>query len=361
MAAPATAPRAPRPARASAGTHGTADRHLLALVNTHFTGTPDAFYVATLQAAAFEEQSGNAKLARQLRDLAEKSKREKTLFGDQPLSQHPTQSSAPLRGELADLLVVSRPEGGLDRVVLAKPLRARLERVLREHRAVDELEAHGLHPRRKLLLVGPPGTGKTTTAGVLAAELGLPLYTVRLEGLITKFLGETAQKLRMLFDAMPSMPGVYFYDEFDAIGSKRGATNEVGEMRRVLNSFLQMIEQDRSRNIIAAASNLPEILDRALFRRFDDVLAFGLPTNIQVEAIARTRIGKFATNVDWGIAGDEVAGLSQAEIAAAAHDAAKETVLDGRSRIETSDLVRALNDRKAPRLADSDGAASQAR
>ena len=104
---------------------------------------------------------------------------------------------------------------------------------------------HGLAPRRKLLLVGPPGTGKTLTASVLAGELGLPLLQVRLDGLITKFMGETAAKLRQIFDATGRTRGVYFFDEFDAIGSQRGLANDVGEIRRVLNSFLQMIEQDR--------------------------------------------------------------------------------------------------------------------
>jgi len=101
--------------------------------------------------------------------------------------------------------------------------------------------AHGLSPRRKLLLVGPPGTGKTLSASVLASELGIPLFQVRLDGLITKFMGETAAKLRQIFDATSQTRGIYFFDEFDAIGSQRGLTNDVGEIRRVLNSFLQTI------------------------------------------------------------------------------------------------------------------------
>lgn len=114
------------------------------------------------------------------------------------------------------------------------------------------------------------------TASVLAGELGLPLFLVRLDALITKFMG--AAKLRQVFDAISELRGVYFFDEFDAIGSQRGLANDVGEIRRVLNSFLQMIEHDQSNSLIIAATNHPEILDYALFRRFDDVIEYHLPT-----------------------------------------------------------------------------------
>ncbi|WP_249364437.1 AAA family ATPase, partial [Pseudoalteromonas ruthenica] len=137
-----------------------------------------------------------------------------------------------------------------------------------------KLKNHGLSPRRKVLLVGPPGTGKTYTASVLAGELDYPLFQVRLDGVITKYLGESSAKLRQVFDAIREVRGVYFFDEFDALGSNRSAGNDVGEARRLLNSFLQMIEQDESNSLIICATNHIEILDHALFRRFDDVIKY---------------------------------------------------------------------------------------
>ncbi|TIL57209.1 MAG: AAA family ATPase, partial [Mesorhizobium sp.] len=128
-------------------------------------------------------------------------------------------------------------------------LRSRLHRVLGEQRQQASLREHGLVPRRKLLLVGPPGSGKTMTASALAGELHLPLFTIVLDGLITKFMGETAGKLRLVFDAMQATRGVYFFDEFDAIGARRGERQDVGEIRRVLNSFLQFLEQDDSHSL----------------------------------------------------------------------------------------------------------------
>ena len=138
-------------------------------------------------------------------------------------------------------------------MVLGSQVAGQIDRILKEQRLHSRIREHGLSPRRKLLLIGPPGTGKTMTASVLAGELGIPLLSVRLDALITKFMGETAAKLRQVFDAVSDVRGVYFFDEFDAIGSQRGLANDVGEIRRVLNSFLQMIENDHSNSLIVAA------------------------------------------------------------------------------------------------------------
>ena len=154
-------------------------------------------------------------------------------------------------------------------MVLAEPARKSLERVIVEYRQQAKLRSHGLSARRKLLLVGRPGCGKTMTASALAGELNLPLLSVRLDGLITQYLGESAAKLRQVFDSMTVKCGVYLFDEFDAIGSDRARPNEVGEIRRVLNSFLQFVEADDSDSLILAATNQVEVLDPALFRRFD--------------------------------------------------------------------------------------------
>lgn len=133
------------------------------------------------------------------------------------------------------------------------------------------------------------------TAAVLAGELGLPLFEVRLDGLITKFMGETAAKLRQVFDSTQQTRGVYFFDEFDAIGSQRGLSNDVGEVRRILNSFLQMIEQDDSHSLIIGATNHPEILDNALFRRFDDLLHYELPDEEHIASALKGRLRCLST------------------------------------------------------------------
>src|SRR3990172_3648469 len=179
-------------------------------------------------------------------------------------------------------------------------VRSRIERVLLEQRQRERIRQHGFAPVRKLLLIGPPGTGKTMTAAALAGGLGVALFTIQLDGLITKYLGETAAKLRLIFDTIQQTRAIYLFDEFDALGGERAARNEVGEIRRVLNSFLQFLELDESDSIIVAATNHPKLLDRALFRRFDAVVEYVLPSREIADSVMRARLSLLETSrVDW--------------------------------------------------------------
>jgi SpoVK/Ycf46/Vps4 family AAA+-type ATPase len=188
------------------------------------------------------------------------------------------------------------------------------------------------------------------TAAALAGELGLPLFGIQLDGLITKFMGETAAKLRLIFDAVTHTRGVYFFDEFDALGGDRASKNDVGEIRRVLNSFLQFLEQDDSDSMIVAATNHPTLLDRALFRRFDAVIEYALPTQDLVEAVIQTRLARLDTmHLDWGRLVKAAEGLSHADISHACDQAAKNAVLGHRTNVETDDLAAAMSERHATR------------
>jgi SpoVK/Ycf46/Vps4 family AAA+-type ATPase len=189
------------------------------------------------------------------------------------------------------------------------------------------------------------------TAASLAGELRLPLFTVVLDGLITKFMGDTAGKLRLVFDAMNATRGVYFFDEFDAIGAKRAERNDVGEIRRVLNSFLQFLEQDDSQGLIIAATNHPELLDKALFRRFDDVVEYALPDADLVQRILKARLTAFDTRgLAWDEAAEAAVGLSPAEVVRSAENAAKSVVLAGRKRVTLAELKDAIAERREATL-----------
>lgn len=233
-------------------------------------------------------------------------------------------------------------------MILSKPIKSRLLQLIQEQQHHPKIRAHGLNPSRKLLLVGPPGTGKSMTASALAGELGIPLYLVRLDRLITKFMGETAAKLRIVFNALSNVRGVYFFDEFDAIGSQRGLMNDVGEIRRVLNSFLQMIEQDDSNSIIIAATNHPEILDYALFRRFDDVIEFTIPSPQEIQSLLRNKLAGFIPK-DFNLKeiGEVANKLSYADITKAAESAMKDAIIHDRKFICEADLLTSINERKA--------------
>ncbi|BBD01118.1 MULTISPECIES: AAA family ATPase [Sphingobium] len=321
----------------------TTATHLVALLQSHFDGDDEQFYTVAMQAAANEARRGHGKLAQQLRDMLDQAResqkrpaRGKTI----PLVQP--------KGDLANLVAARYVDTRLSSMVLPEELHERLRRVLVEQRQQHRLRQHGLQPRRKLLLIGPPGAGKTMTAAAMAGELKMPLFTVLLDGLLTKFLGETASKLRVVFEAMAETRGVYFFDEFDAIGSRRSERNDVGEIRRVLNSFLQFLEEDESEGLIVAATNHPELLDPALFRRFDDVIEYTLPSDAVAQAILESRLALFDTvGVEWPSIVGEAAGLSQAELARIANEAAKYALLDDRERITNIDLLQAVSERKA--------------
>ena len=322
---------------------------LKALLESHVDGDDDRFFSVAMQVAAHEARRGHGRLAEELRVLIDRAR-------SRPGAGAPVPIGRP-RGELANLLEASCPSARLGQLVLGEELEAQIRRVIREQRHAGRILERGLAPRRKLLLTGPPGTGKTLTASVLAGELGLPLLQVRLDGLLTKYMGETAAKLRQIFEATGRTRGVYFFDEFDAIGSQRGLANDVGEIRRVLNSFLQMIEQERSHSLVVAATNHPGILDPALFRRFDDVLRYELPDRSQIAQVLRARFASEAVErVRWRTLADLAAGLSCAEVVRAADEVLKDALIHERPLIREVDIRAMLKERRniADKLSASD-------
>lgn len=312
---------------------------LKALVESFANHDDARFRAVAMQVAAHAAKQGKAKLAEDLRTLLDQAARKRDLHVG------PSRAVAIARPtrELADLLSASYPETRLSEMVLSEAVKYELGRVVTEYRNREKLRARDLSPRLRLLLVGPPGCGKTMTASALAGECHLPLMVVQLHALITKFMGETAAKLHAVFETMQKTTGVYLFDELDAIGSVRSAQNDVGEIRRVLNSFLQFLEHHSSDSMIVAASNLLPMLDEALFRRFDVVLRYELPTTEMIRPLIENRLSMFETKeLGWSEIGAIAEGLSHADIVRAAEEAAKEMVLNDLPAIRTEDVVRAL-------------------
>jgi SpoVK/Ycf46/Vps4 family AAA+-type ATPase len=318
---------------------------LKALLRSHADGDDDLFRSVALQIAAHQASKGHECLAKEIRDLVDKAKRVQ-----QPTGSRRAVPIARPSGELSGLVLASYPSTRLADMVLSDSVRAQIEEIILQQRQRDLLRSHGLTPKRKLLLVGPPGCGKTMTASVLAAECHLPLLFVQLHSLISKYMGETAAKLHHVFDAMGETRGVYLFDEFDAIGAMRSAGNDVGEIRRVLNSFLQFLERDDSESIIVAATNFMDMLDDALFRRFDDVITYELPDGEQIRGLVGNRLTAFdLSGVEWEDVIIAARGLSHAEVARACDDAARTAVLSGVKAIRTEDLARVLSNRDGMR------------
>ncbi|MGI6490790.1 MAG: AAA family ATPase [Sphaerochaeta sp.] len=307
-----------------------------ALVRFHSSEQPEQFFTVALQIAAHEAPKGHIGLAHDIQDIIDKAREQQN------------KKVLPFSTDLEHLIITTEPTQRLPVLVQSEGMKERIQRILREYRQKDKLEKYGLSHRRKILLVGPPGTGKTLTASILASELNLPLYIILLDKLVTKYMGETSAKLRLIFDTIPQRRGVYFFDEFDAIGGERSLDNDVGEMRRVLNSFLQLIERDDSQSLIVAATNNPKILDQALFRRFDDILAYQLPDDAQVLRLLHNRLASFSPKAPSLQRILPLAhSLSHAEITQACDDAIKEAILNDQTSVTIDQLERMLSERRA--------------
>jgi len=313
-------------------------QQLKALLQSYSEADGEMFVSVALQIAAHEARTGKGKFAAEIKRLVDEIKirqREAKVGGSVPIARP--------SGELATLLSATYPRTKLSEMVLATEQRESLELVIREYRQQGKLREHGLSARRKLLLVGPPGVGKTMTSWAMAGELRLPHFTVQLHSLITKYMGETAAKLFAVFESMRHTRGVYLFDEFDAIGSMRAGANDVGEIRRVLNSFLQFLEQDDSESLIVAATNLEDLLDDALFRRFDDVIRYRLPSKEDLHDLIANRLAAFRVDrSELEEMASMAEGLSHAEVCRACDEAAKIAVLDDRRRVDLADLQRAV-------------------
>lgn len=309
------------------GEHGATNDQLKALVKSHADGDNTQFYLIAMQVAARAARAGQLKFAQDLRDIVDELRQRE--INSHRVSWSPTLPA--LRDDLAALLTISYPDNRLSDLVYTHDLAERIVEMLFEQRQRDLLAKHGLRTARRLLFTGPPGTGKSSTAKVIAGELGLAMYTIRLETVISKYLEETAAKLRLILDAVAHARGVYLFDEVDALAGERASPNDVGEIRRVLNSFLQFLEDDPSDSIIIAATNHPALLDRAIFRRVDAIIDFGLPDDDAVRKILENRLASFLVGVpDWDPVARAARGLSHADITIAGENAAKRVLLSNR-------------------------------
>lgn len=293
----------------------TADQ-ILSLIRNHLNNDDTQFRKVALQISAVEARSGHAIVARTIQELLNQKK---TSLGTVRLVSK--------NKDIDDLLLQVDTYDDMTSLVLCQELKEKLDRVIKEYLKKETLSKYGLANRRKLLLYGASGTGKTMTASALAKEFNLPFFVVRTEKVVTKFMGETGQKLGRIFDFINDVPAVYLFDEFDAIGSQRGMDNEVGEQRRILNTFLQLLERDDSDSFIIAATNSIESIDKAMFRRFDDVIEYKLPDTEQRLALLREYLYT-AKDLDFSSAEPLFDGMSHAEIKMVCSDIFKESLLN---------------------------------
>lgn len=313
-----------------------AGRHLRDLISAY--GERDDLKFRRAAQAIIQEEEGkkHTVLARELRSILAAN-------SSLAVSEHPTLPALPVdRDSSLPLAYATHPDTYLSDLVLAQSPASALAGLLNEVRQWPALDAAGIPRRNRLLLSGPPGCGKTTAVSALAGELGRPLVTARVEGLISSYLGETAANLNTLFEFASSGPYVLFLDEFDSLGKTREDSSDHGELRRVVNAVLQQIDRYTGPSLIVAATNHSNILDSALWRRFDAVVELPLPDQAQIVTLLNRLLPKLSKDNAQKLA-TELLGLPHAGVEFFANAVRRAAVLDNAKAPSEAHYAAALH------------------
>lgn len=303
-----------------------------------------------------ERRSGHAKLADELQAILSRPQPPRNTA-----AQHNDNARSlrelPSSRRHGELLVSQIPRDELEHhMVLPTETEERFARIEREYAARERLGAYGLRPRKTILLYGQPGCGKTLGAKRLAWNIGLPLLKVRFDALISSYFGESAANLRSVFIAAKERPYVLLLDECDFIARSRTTSKDIGEASRIVNSLLQLMEEYDAPGLLVATTNIESSLDRALFRRFDEVFQVPPPGPDEVAKLLRLTLSavQVEERVDWKHLVEMLAGASAAMVVKAAHDAAKTAVLSGQKTVTAAHLKQALAETKGLRHGQKD-------
>jgi SpoVK/Ycf46/Vps4 family AAA+-type ATPase len=324
-----------------------------ALIQAHATRDDAGFRQVAQELADDEARKGHRLLARDLYRMLDGGSGISTMPRPHQVPDVPVDAERGL-----PLANVEHPEGGLETVVLPDPVRETLRLLVEDVRAREQFASYGLPPKRKVLFFGPPGCGKTVTARAVAGELGIPLLYVRFDALISSYLGETAANMRRLFDYARTRPWVVLFDEFDAVGKTRDDPTEHGELKRVINSLLQLMDGMSGASLLIAATNHEKMLDTALWRRFDEIARFDPPDHHQRLALLRRFLHGFGNReTDLRRLAGDTDGLTGSDLERVALEAVKQTILAGRREVDLDDLLGALR-RQRQRMAMATGGAA---
>ncbi|GMN08628.1 ATP-binding protein [Croceitalea sp. MTPC5] len=292
-----------------------------------------------------EEEKGHHVLSKQLRAILDENVQASKKLGKE-LKDIFSGSNA--KGIAKDFpLAVQIPREELrHHMVLSKEIESKFQRIEKEFVARTRLAKHGLKPKQKILFFGPPGCGKSMGAERLAWNIGLPFYKVRFEAVISSYLGESLVNLKKLFDSIQSFPCVLLLDEFDIIAKSRNYGQDVGEMHRLVNMVLFLLEEYNAPGLLVATTNLETSLDKAVFRRFDEVIEITKPGDKEIESLLKMTFSStaLAKDIDFSKYAEKLQGFSSAEIVKIAENLIKSTVIDGVKRIESSDFDRIINE-----------------
>ena len=319
------------------------------LIIAHCSGDEKKFGDAVKALAADEEKKGNIILAGKIRKAYADRKKSKPIYEINQNTAYFVQSATPRdKDSLLELYEIIHPEVTLDDIILPESQKNILKQVIREQKEADQLLMHNLQPVNRILLCGPPGCGKTMTAYAIASELGLPVAYVRLDGLVSSYLGQTSTNLRKVFDSVRNQKIILFLDEFDAIAKKRDDSNELGELKRVVTTLLQNFDNLQNNVFLIAATNHEHLLDPAIWRRFNVTITLELPNTLQRKSLLEKWFKEYnvpaGEQINFRQLADISEGLNGAQIRELASASGKAYLLNKSLNTEdvTAILIRQL-------------------
>ncbi len=323
---------------------------ILNLINAHCSGIEMEFEKAIMELASDEEKKGNVALSIQLKNTYKGGKKTKAnqvdLYQSSSsfISQGIQANVAPRdKDSMLELYEIINSDIRLEDVVLPQKQKEVLKHLIEEQKNAEMLIKRNMTPSNRLLLCGPPGCGKTMTAKALAAELGLPIAYVRLDGLVSSYLGQTSTNLRKVFESVRNMRIVLFLDEFDAIAKKRDDAHELGELKRVVTTLLQNFDNMPNNVFLVAATNHHHLLDTAIWRRFNVSIILNLPDFEQRQALIERWLKEYGVRADLNIQllSKITEGLNGAQIQELITSAAKHYLV-ANEQISTEDIINIL-------------------
>ncbi len=296
-----------------------------------------------------EEKKKNNLLAKDLRKLINSQTHNELQLNSNFSNRYKSNIQIPRDSEKGfPLLEIKENYFNFNDVVLHDNLKKKLEYIIEEFKSREVLATYGLKPKQKILFCGPPGTGKTLTSSVISSVLGYPLVYIRFDSIVSSFLGETATNLRKIFDFIEQGEWVVLFDEFDIIGKKRDDPYEHGEIKRVVNNFMQMLDNYTGKSLLIAATNHQHLLDSAIWRRFDDILFFDMPDNKLREQLFNKylRVLKRSSDLDIPELSKMTDGFSSADIAQVCEESLRRAVVMNKTKISYDDLKFAIEEQK---------------
>lgn len=310
------------------------------LIEAHSSGSEDAFKNALNSLADDEEKKGNLNTSSSLRKAYVYDKKRSAAYSDSPLSEmsFSVQNAIPMpkdKDSTLELLEILTPKITLSDVALPEKTLQAVRQIVAEQKSVKKLIDRGIAPANRLLFCGPPGCGKTLTANALAGELQIPVAYVKLDGLVSSYLGQTGTNIRKIFDFVKNKRIMLFLDEFDAIAKKRDDSNELGELKRVVTTLLQNMDAMPSNVFLVAATNHHHLLDPAIWRRFNSSILLELPNMEQrtqiIERFYSEKLSEYDIDIKTLIILSE--GMSGAEVQSFMQSLAKYCVLENVNKV----------------------------